>query len=374
MHDLPSTYAGTIVAYLEHYPEQGGGAHRIRLDPLPFRIGRSKQANWVICSSRVSKEHAEIIQTGDEFRIRDLGSTNGTFINGQRVDESALVEGDILHVAHEEFLFGCECTQAADGTRMVQTDPVTSELPNSLIRSGEYLRELVAACSVCTAFQPIVSLAHGDVLGYEALGRGTHPELNVNPGDLFALASQLQLAADLSRTFRRAAAEEAQHLPPDTHIFLNVHPDEMKDNHFLIQLRELRGLFRTDQRLVAEVHEHAMTDLAAMRRLREQLRELGIGLAFDDFGVGQSRLVELAEAPPNFVKLDRSLVHGIDTAAARQDLVQFLCRATRDLGVRLIAEGIETLAEAEVCQSLGCHYGQGYLFGRPAPAARAGKN
>src|SRR5262249_35907294 len=96
---------------------------------------------------------------------------------------------------------------------------------------------------------------------------------------------------------------------------------------------------------------------------------LEIELAYDDFGVGRARLRELADAPPNFVKLDRSLVHEIDQATTRQELMQALCRGITDLGILLIAEGIETPAEARVCRRLGCHFGQGYLLGHPQPAS-----
>src|ERR1700730_1469095 len=91
------------LSYLQHFPAHNGPAHRIVLDPLPFRIGRDKKTNYTISSKQISKEHAEIAWSGDELVIRDLGSTNGTFVNGQQIDETTLHSGDIIHVAHEEF-------------------------------------------------------------------------------------------------------------------------------------------------------------------------------------------------------------------------------------------------------------------------------
>jgi EAL domain-containing protein (putative c-di-GMP-specific phosphodiesterase class I) len=137
-------------------------------------------------------------------------------------------------------------------------------------------------------------------------------------------------------------------------------------NNFLIDsLREFQAAFRESQRVVLEVHEGVVTDLPGMRRLREQLNGLGMGLAYDDFGAGQSRLTELAEVPPDFIKLDMSLIRGIDAAVARQDLVLALTRVMADLGIRIIAEGIETAEEAKTCLDLGCNFGQGFLFGHP---------
>ena len=111
-----------------------------------------------------------------------------------------------------------------------------------------------------------------------------------------------------------------------------------------------------------------VSDVAGMRKLRDRLHALGIGLAYDDFGAGQSRLAELAEAPPDFLKLDMKLMRGIDQAPARQEIVGALTEISSRLGVRVLAEGIETIEEAECCRRLGCHWAQGFLFGRPAPS------
>ena len=92
-------------------------------------------------------------------------------------------------------------------------------------------------------------------------------------------------------------------------------------------------------------------------------------MAYDDFGAGQARLHELAEAPPNFIKLHLTLIRDIHQSHARQELVQALNHVSKDLGVDLIAEGIETEEEAAVCRGLGCRFGQGYLFGRPQSVA-----
>jgi EAL domain-containing protein (putative c-di-GMP-specific phosphodiesterase class I) len=155
-------------------------------------------------------------------------------------------------------------------------------------------------------------------------------------------------------------------------LFFNIHPSEMNDDALIDSLRALKIGLHCDQQVVLEVHEAVVTDLPAMRRLREQLNALGIGLAYDDFGAGQARLTELAEVPPDFIKLDRCLIHGIETAAARQDLVRALNRVSSDLGAATIAEGIETQAEADVCLALHCRYGQGFLFGRPQPLVSLG--
>jgi pSer/pThr/pTyr-binding forkhead associated (FHA) protein len=93
------------VPHLERFPEQGGPAERVVLAPLPLSVGRNEDADHTIYSSAVSKRHALFVRIGDRYAVRDLQSTNGTFVNGQRVVEQVLQDGDIIHFAHIEFCF-----------------------------------------------------------------------------------------------------------------------------------------------------------------------------------------------------------------------------------------------------------------------------
>jgi EAL domain-containing protein (putative c-di-GMP-specific phosphodiesterase class I) len=116
------------------------------------------------------------------------------------------------------------------------------------------------------------------------------------------------------------------------------------------------------------VHEGALADLPGVDRLRTQLARCGVGLAYDDFGAGQARLLELAEVPPHYLKFDMSFVRGIDAAApSRQRLLTSLVSVARDLLVYTVAEGVETAAEADVCMRIGFTHAQGFFFGRPRP-------
>jgi EAL domain-containing protein (putative c-di-GMP-specific phosphodiesterase class I) len=339
------------------------------INRFPFVVGRSKRADYIISTSEVSKQHAEIVCLDQQVRIRDLGSTNGTFVNGQRITDAPLATGDILHFAHREFRFVNEPVGVHSRTEISTTDFSKSALPVSIIRGGERLRELLERQSVLILFQPIFDLQTGELLGYEALGRSTHLELKTSASELFRLAEQCKLASELSDLLRRVSVEEARSLPGRARIFLNLHPTEILDEKFVGSLCELRDALRDDQKMVLEVHENMVTDLLIMRWLRDSLRQADIDLAYDDFGAGQARLTELVEVPPNFVKLDMKLVRGIDRASARQDLIQALSFGIRDLDVEVIAEGIETPGEADACRKLGCHFGQGFLLGRPQPAA-----
>ena len=160
--------------------------------------------------------------------------------------------------------------------------------------------------------------------------------------------------------------------PESTANFVNTHPAEMSEPGLAESLRTVREVHRS-QPLTLEIHESAVSDLQSMNSLKNVLEELDIQLAYDDFGSGQARLVELIEIRPDYLKFDISLVHNIDGASAQhQQMVASLVRMVRDLGVVPLAEGIETEEEYEVCREIGFELAQGYYFGRPAPAIACG--
>jgi EAL domain-containing protein (putative c-di-GMP-specific phosphodiesterase class I) len=358
------------VPYLEHYPEQGGPAERVPLLRVPFTLGRSEATDHPIYSSKVSKEHATILKLGDDYAVRDLGSTNGTFVNGKRVEEQVLTDGDIVHLAHVEFCFRHE--SASDGPVPSGIDPcldrtqaVVSGQPDSIIRGTRLLRELIATEAVEIAYQPIVDLHTHTIVGYEALGRGAHPDLAKSPALLLRLADQCELAVELSQLFCRKALSSARRLPPGTKLFINAHAREIASPDFVASLAALRAEAPPDHPIVIEIAESSVTDVAAMARHKRAFADLGFEFAYDDFGAGQARLLELTDIPPDYLKLDIAVIQGIEAAKSRQDVVSALLKVVGALGVRVIAEGIETEEVAITCRELGCHLGQGFLFGRP---------
>jgi EAL domain-containing protein (putative c-di-GMP-specific phosphodiesterase class I)/DNA-binding response OmpR family regulator len=222
------------------------------------------------------------------------------------------------------------------------------------------LRRVLTAHQFHAVFQPIVELETRAVVGYEALTRfedGTPPDLR------FAEAHGVGLGPEFELATIRAAIEAAARLPGDPFLSLNVSPDFV-----LASDRRFRQLLkRSTQPVVLELTEHIVID--DYRFVREALAKLGnVGLAVDDAGAGYASLRHILELRPTYVKLDISLVRGINDDHLRQALAAGLQHFAYRTGCALIAEGVESAAEADVLQGLGIEFGQGYLFGEPAPA------
>ena len=339
---------------------------RIAIDRFPFRIGRAKDAELRIASREVSSFHAEIVRLDDGYGARDLDSRNGTFVNGERVVGTAPIDdGDLLHVAQIELRFGLS---QADAFADEHTLASPAAAQQQLVREASDLARLFAQRAVRAAFQPIVRLADRVTVGYETLGR-PGPELtDYSIGALLRIAAERGQGARLSRLLRDAALASLPRVPePAAIVFFNLHPSEMHEAELLrAQLDAITAALAPAQRGVLEIHESAVTDLGLMRSVRGELHARGLGLAYDDFGAGQSRLMELVEVPPEYLKLDMSLVRDIDLHPRRQELVRALIAVMIDLGIAVLAEGVERAAEGDTCRALGCTLGQGYLYGRPA--------
>lgn len=209
-------------------------------------------------------------------------------------------------------------------------------------------------------YQPIVDLSTGAAVGYEALTRfidGCRPDL------MFATALECGLGIKLETATLAAALDGARRLPPQTWLSLNVSPPLLADVETLGATLGLRA-----RPLVLEITEHETIE--AYGPLREAMLRLGpdVRLAVDDAGAGVANFHHLVELRPDFVKIDVSLVRGVDTDPSRQAVVAGILHFAAAAHCQVIAEGIETEAELATVTELGVTLGQGYLLGRPAPA------
>ncbi len=365
MADPPSEIGPKASWFLLGVAEGGRRIWRIPLDDLPFTVGRRGGLQLTLPSDAVSSEHAEIYAEGSSLFVRDLGSTNGTFVNRDRIEQSPLQEGDIVHFSDFEFRLGRQTPSEDRQNKTAEIDDL--QLPSQLDPRTGKLMELLRDGLVTAVYQPIVLLGTREVVGIEALGRGRHPALPEGPVELLAIASAVGSEPELSRLFRRRAIELLSPRRASNHLFVNTHPKELERPGLMKSLEWAREAAPHLQ-LTLEVHEQAIASIARMKALRRSLDGIGVGLAYDDFGAGQARLLELADVPPDFLKFDMSFIRDIDTATtARRRLVASRVEVARDVGSAVLAEGVETLPEVTACVELGFSHAQGYYFGRPAP-------
>jgi EAL domain-containing protein (putative c-di-GMP-specific phosphodiesterase class I)/CheY-like chemotaxis protein len=212
------------------------------------------------------------------------------------------------------------------------------------------------------AFQPIFDAQGAGVFGHEVLLRTDEPNLN-DPIQVLEAAELLGSLDQLGRVIRERAVESFVQLPSDGFLFVNLHPTDLADPALFL---ESEPLSRVADRVVLEITERS--SLEKLDRVKErvaQLRRMGFRIAIDDLGAGYAGLTTFAQLEPEIVKLDMSLVRDVHQNSTKQKVVRSMTKLARDLGARVVAEGVETLDELNTVVDLGCDFVQGFYFARP---------
>jgi EAL domain-containing protein (putative c-di-GMP-specific phosphodiesterase class I) len=229
-------------------------------------------------------------------------------------------------------------------------------------RAGLEAHFSAALSGLWMAAQPIVSCSRQTVFAYEVLLRTDESTLR-NPLDFVDAAERLERTRDLGRAIRASIARSLRENAPSTPVFVNLHPSDLEDPELL---DDDGALTPYAPHIVLEITERAPLDQIRLLAARvRRLRELGYRIALDDLGAGYAGLASFAQFEPDVVKIDMSLVHGIDRSAVKQKLLRSIVTLCNDLGIPLISEGIETAAERDSVSALGGDLCQGYLFARP---------
>lgn len=230
------------------------------------------------------------------------------------------------------------------------------------------------------AYQPIVRADTHEIYAFEALVRCDDPALP-NPGALIDAAERLGRVADLGRAVRAHVTESIHGTREGQFVFVNCHPSDLTDESLFAAAAPLSGVA---DRVVLEITERAgLEEVADVRARVTRLRELGFRIALDDFGAGYAGLTSFAQLEPQIVKMDLSIVRDVEESPIKQKLIRSMTSLAREMGILVVAEGVETLAERDALVDLGVDLFQGFLFARPGrpfpevaelplPAARAG--
>ena len=300
-----------------------------------------------------------VLCRGRRLYFADLNSRNGTYVNGERIVAPVEVRSeDLIQFADMPFRLSQHST--VDDSRTVHED--MCDLALGLVQFDKLFTDRV----IVPYFQPVIDMTTRQAIGYEILSRSRLVGLET-PAAMFSAAAQLNQEVELSVLMRCEGVRASVLFPETPHVFVNTHPLEISGQGIVESMSALRQISPV-QPITVEIHEAAVTSAVTMRDLRSRLEDLNMRLAFDDFGAGQARLVELVEVRPHYLKFDRTLVQNINQASSqRRQMLAHLVRIVNELGVTSLAEGIETAEEAEVCTEMGFVLAQGFYFGKPAP-------
>jgi EAL domain-containing protein (putative c-di-GMP-specific phosphodiesterase class I) len=233
--------------------------------------------------------------------------------------------------------------------RTGRPDPEQMSRVPKVLKTGE----------LAVVLQPIVSLADGSTYAYEALVRSTSPDF-VHPPHLFEQAIEGQVCGALGRAIRELAVEGC----PATPLFLNIHPNEF-DEGWLVRPDD--PIFIHDHRIYLEITESVpLSHFDRCTSVLQEIRSKEVLLAVDDLGAGYSNLKYIADLAPEVVKLDRKLVANLSEDRRLRTLVGSIILLCVDLGAKVVAEGLERPEEVKAVRDAGAHFGQGYIFAKPA--------
>ncbi len=213
------------------------------------------------------------------------------------------------------------------------------------------------------AFQPIVSWRARCVFGYEALLRSGEPAL-ANPVEFLDVAERLGRLQELGRAIRLKIVEAVRRAPEEVKLFVNLHASDLNDEELFDSCSHLSGI---GHRVVLEITERASLEQVKDVPSRvKKLRELGFRVAVDDLGAGYAGLTSFAQLEPEVAKLDMSLVRYVDEQPRKQSIIRAMVQLCNELGIFVVAEGVESAGERDKLVDLGCDLLQGYLFAKPA--------
>ena len=212
------------------------------------------------------------------------------------------------------------------------------------------------------------------MVGFEVLARWVHPQKGVlPPAQFLPLIEELGLSTELFTTQLACVCRTTRNWPAHIRLSVNISPQELQDQTLPAAVKSiLDGACFDGSRLEVEITENALVrDSKVARDVLHGLRVLGMTVSLDDFGTGYSSLYHLRELPFDKVKIDKSFMQALDTDAESARYVAAIIGLCHALGLEMTAEGIEDEPTLRRLRDLGCTYGQGYVFGRPAPAEEA---
>lgn len=340
-------------------------------------VGRLEGATFVVLRDGDDDEPAFV-----ELVAGALDAVRAPFAaDGQNVSLTATAGISFAQSAQSDSALLCAAEAAMTHAKTHQRggymlfDTAMHEFNIGRVRTESELRSAIESGELFLAYQPLVSIDTREVMGAEALSRWNHSQRGaIPPIEFIPVAEETGLIVPIGRQAivdccEQLAAWRAAGLPPVS-LAVNVSPRQLYDDNLREFLRTTFGRLGVDAtRLTLELTETMLVaDPDRAEHLLLELKALGVKLALDDFGTGYASLAYLSRFPFDIVKLDRSLIEHVTDERKAEIIVGSTIEMSHALGLRVVAEGIETAAQDEALRDLGADIGQGYFYGRPAPA------
>ncbi|WP_115719613.1 EAL domain-containing protein [Gallaecimonas mangrovi] len=221
--------------------------------------------------------------------------------------------------------------------------------------------------------QPIVDLQSDNIIGAEVLARFRDQYGSLAPDQFIEVVRELGMAPDFTLAMFNTvlpALENETALAKGFRVSFNIFPHTLIDADTIKALARLPLFNQSRFMLVLEITESEYIDQAQAQANLRYLRQMGLGIAIDDFGTGYANLGQLMKIDSDLIKIDRSFVMDMEENSIRSSLIPHIISIARQLGVRVVAEGVENQAQCQALKKLGVHYGQGWLFGKPMPVSQ----
>jgi len=240
--------------------------------------------------------------------------------------------------------------------------------PARLSDDERELRRILDGDVLTPVFQPIISLVDAQIIGYEALIRGPEKSRLQMPDTLFAVARDARLLAKLEYACRQVSCEQFVALDLPGKLFLNMSPIAFTASQYRggVTRKILQRVGLSAERIVFELTEsQPLDEIELLRAASAHFQRQGFAVALDDLGAGYAGLRVWSELCPDYVKIDRHFISGIDQDPVKREFVSAILAIAHRIGHRAIAEGIETASELRTLIDLGVDYAQGYFIARP---------
>src|ERR1700759_5030063 len=266
-------------------------------------------------------------------------------------------------------------TQAGRGYAIFQPE-IDRHSPRRLALAGG-MRQAINEGQITLYYQPKADLRTGRVVGVEALARWNHPQFGVvGPSEFVPIAEQTGLITPLTSFVLDAALRQIrqwQDVGIELSIAVNLSARSFLDTHLAVEIPRLLSRWGVDaSQLELEITESMlMTDPARAEATLDRLSQIGLTLSVDDFGTGYSSLANLKRLPVDVIKIDKSFVMEMAVDASDAAIVRSTIDLAHNLGLRVVAEGVESEDAWRSLEALGCDYAQGVYLSRPLPAGAA---